>query len=278
MVVAGSKIGTGRTSELYSYGTDSVLKVLRPGVPEQWAEIEYVNARLAYEAGVPAPEPRALLSVGSQPAIVYQRVRGHSLWDEVVMGSTSVRRAARIIAELNAVVSMVPAPPGLRPLVERLEQKLGQVDLPERERTQARAFIARLAPGSVLVHGDLHPGNVVMGNEPTLVDWFDAAAGSPWADVARTAVLVGIGRVDDSAGVDLPHLPRATGEQLRALADEYRRVAFPLDDQDRFCDLVAVMALCRLAENAQPADELRHLWATVSRRRPWFLPPRLPLS
>ena len=43
-------------------------------------------------------------------------------------------------------------------------------------------------------HGDFHPGNVLLTDHgATVIDWMTARSGNPWADVARTSMILSIG-------------------------------------------------------------------------------------
>ncbi|MEO8685963.1 MAG: phosphotransferase [Devosia sp.] len=58
-------------------------------------------------------------------------------------------------------------------------------------RTRLLVQLAGMPDESRLCHGDFHPWNV-LGSETdaTVVDWLDATAGSPAADVCRSYVLL----------------------------------------------------------------------------------------
>jgi aminoglycoside phosphotransferase (APT) family kinase protein len=58
------------------------------------------------------------------------------------------------------------------------------------EQEEALAALERLDHGAQLCHGDIHPGNVLVADQgPVIIDWIDAASGSPAADLGRTVLL-----------------------------------------------------------------------------------------
>jgi aminoglycoside phosphotransferase (APT) family kinase protein len=70
---------------------------------------------------------------------------------------------ARTLADLHTRLGRIPAPAWLRP---------GPVD------------------GDRVVHLDLHPQNVIVtGDGPVVIDWTNAAAGTPGSDVATTWIV-----------------------------------------------------------------------------------------
>ncbi|MFJ2514857.1 phosphotransferase [Streptomyces griseoviridis] len=65
-----------------------------------------------------------------------------------------------------------------------------------------------------VLHLDLHPGNVVLtGRGPVVIDWRDARAGDPAADVAMTLVIIG------SAELPGPALRLARRPLLRSVRE-----------------------------------------------------------
>ena len=79
----GELIATGRTSDVYAYGADAVVKVPRPGVPAHWAAAEAAFSEAIEPLGLPAPRVRDLVAVEGRPSIVFDRVVGPSMWDEM---------------------------------------------------------------------------------------------------------------------------------------------------------------------------------------------------
>ncbi|MEZ5166536.1 MAG: phosphotransferase [Acidimicrobiales bacterium] len=133
--------------------------------------------------------------------------------------------------------------------------------LTDDERREAIALLRGLPRGGALLHGDLHPGNVLMSSTgPVVIDWFDAAVGHPVADVVRASVLI---RPFDGPVVK-PHLPGATTGVLRRLHDAYvDAMSTELDRPHAELHVwESVVAASRLAEGAE-ADEapLLALWA-----------------
>jgi aminoglycoside phosphotransferase (APT) family kinase protein len=116
-----------------------------------------------------------------------------------------------------------------------------------------------------LCHGDLHPGNVLVDRDgPVVIDWFDAAVGSPVADVARTSLLI---RPPSSGRLPAPHLPGASDELLatfhlhyveQATGSTVGRSLFRRSDIDDLLAWERVLAAGRLAEHttADRADLL----------------------
>jgi aminoglycoside phosphotransferase (APT) family kinase protein len=83
---------------------------------------------------------------------------------------------------------------------------------------------APFGDGPVLLHTDLHPGNVILTKAgPRLIDWQGAARGPAEADIALTWVLVATSQIPG------PLAQRAVGRAGQALfARRYLAAAQPL--------------------------------------------------
>ncbi len=272
----GPLVGTGRTSELYAYGVDSVLKVLRPGMPDGWAETEHRIALAVYETGAPIPQPRNLLRYQRRPAIEYRWVEAPTLREAIVAGRVAPAAGAQLLAEVHQRLLGIEMhgslPDGLAPLGDRMRQKLAVLDeLSTEDRCLAHLLIDELVAGTHLLHGDLHPGNVLLADEPIVIDWFDGAVGSAAADIARSMLLLhpdllrGPNRGERGT---FAHLVGMTPQSVLAVQTDYRKAMgwgdISTHDEVRLNGLVA---LCRMAEAVEAEhDFLASLWAECVQR------------
>lgn len=122
--------------------------------------------------------------------------------------------------------------------------------LGETLRNKVLLMLESLPDGQNVCHGDYHPGNVLITkNGPVVIDWMTASAGSPWADVARTSLLLTIG-------------PKGEGNKLGRLVHwavgffqrsylHYYQISTP--DKNKEMNLWSpVIAAARLSENIVP--------------------------
>lgn len=261
MTDVGPLVAVGRTSDVYDFGRGSVVKVPRPSVPSHWAAMEARFTAAVYELGAPAPEVRGVAQVEGRDAIVFERVSGLSMWEVLVASPQDARVLAVELAEVHKRVLSAGLPTAVPGLVERMCAKIGEVEqLTHLEREEAQRAVERLPRGAALLHGDLHPGNVLMSDRgPVVIDWFDAAVGHPIADVVRSSLLL---RPFEAAG-QRPHLPDASHGLLNQLHESYVSamsdvVSAPPDELRRW---EAVVAASRLAEDAESDESsLVALW------------------
>jgi hypothetical protein len=190
----GTPIAEGRTAEIYPWGEDHVLKLYRDGFPRDWVDHEARVARVIVEAGIPTPAPGAIVEAQGRRGIVYERVTGISMLDDMQARPWTLLRHARDLARLQVQVNHLMAPelPAYR---DDLAQRIGQApDLPDALRARVLKLVPALPDGQALCHGDLHPDNVLISPEgPVIIDWMTAKAGDPWADVARSSLIMTVG-------------------------------------------------------------------------------------
>lgn len=256
----GELVGQGRTSHVYAYGTDSVIKVPHADVPTDWSRFEAALTRSVHAMGVAAPAVREVVDVDGRDAVVFERIDGPSMWQTMLAKPAQAAALARELAAIQKSLLAVGIPGGIPDLVDRLGRKINVASgLDERERNEALRLASDLPRGAALLHGDLHPGNVLMGKHgPVVIDWFDAAIGHPIADILRTSILI-----SRSPAAPPPHLPGAPGQLLSDLHRSYLAEFQAELDMARheLSAWQAVVAAARLAEGAE-VDEgtLVALW------------------
>lgn len=117
--------------------------------------------------GYPAPEVYEVSDDGRD--MVMERVDGPTMLDDLGDHPWRVRRHALLLADLHTRLGRIPALAGLPP---------GPV------------------PGDRMVHLDLHPMNVLLSADgPVVIDWTNAASGTPGSDVAMTWLVASCGQI-----------------------------------------------------------------------------------
>ena len=183
-------LAQGRDAEIYDLGDGRVLRKAKDG--RSLAAEAAVMAH-AHAAGVPVPFVHDVTADG---AIVMDRVDGPTLLAELLVAPEGVDEAMRILVELHDRVHAVTAPDDLR---------------------------RRSLPGDRLLHLDLHVLNVIRtADGPVLIDWTNAVAGPPEADLAMTWIAHSSVTAAD-VGLDdeqlFRRLQQAMSESLLALVD-----------------------------------------------------------
>jgi tRNA A-37 threonylcarbamoyl transferase component Bud32 len=165
----GEVIARGRDTEIVDHGPGLVLR--RPIVPRSLAA-EADVMRWVRAQGYPCPEVTEVVDDG----LVMERIEGVSMLDDLVRRPGRLRRYATLLADLHGWLHR------LTPLATSDEGPT----LPELPKW--------FGEGSDLVHGDLHPGNVLLTDEgPVVIDWSNASIGPGGADVATAWLLLACG-------------------------------------------------------------------------------------
>jgi aminoglycoside phosphotransferase (APT) family kinase protein len=152
-------IGRGRDADVYALDESRVLRRYRRGGPTE------LEARLmTHLAGCRYPVPRVHEASGDD--MVLERLTGPTMLEVLARRPWRVTSLGRVLGGLHDRLHALPAPAWL----------------PRRFAT---------ADDDRILHLDLHPGNVMLTRRgPVVIDWRNARAGDPAADVAMSLVTI----------------------------------------------------------------------------------------
>jgi len=192
--ITSTPIAQGRTAEIFLWDEHHVLKLYRDWCPSDWAEYEARIAGAIYEAGIPSPAMGEMIEVNGRRGLIYERLEGISMLQDMNARPWTLLNHARSLAELQVEINQKSIP-GLPTYKDRLHDDISNTrHLEAGQREKALAMLEALPERQNLCHGDHHPGNIILTKTgPVVIDWMTACAGSPWADVARTNLLLSIG-------------------------------------------------------------------------------------
>ncbi len=157
------------------------------------------------------------------PDLVMERLEGPGMLADLAHRPWRVASYARVLAGLHNRLHQLAAPPGL-----------------------PRLF----GSGDRVMHLDLHPGNVMLtADGPMVIDWSNASAGPPGADVAMTIVIMASSEIDE-----LPPWVRSAVAGLRRVFLSRFRAAVR-DDPGPYLAQVAAHRLTDV--NVRPAEAAR---------------------
>lgn len=158
----GELVGRGRAADVYAQGDGLVLRRYRTErdcAPEA--------AIMAYVARHGFPVPALVRAEGRE--LVMQRVDGPTMLADIGRRPWRLWSHARTLAQLHRRLAAVPPWPSASPLPGGGHHE----------------------GGGTIVHGDLHPDNVILGEAgPVVIDWSNARPGHPLEDVAHTWLLL----------------------------------------------------------------------------------------
>jgi len=235
-------IGQGATTTVYrDMGTAVKLYV---NAPPREAENEAERQRFAYDAGLPVPEVYGVRKIeGNQTALDMAYIDGRPLLYPKMDKDKRID-AVQTMVKLQCMVHKVTAH-GQPKQADRLERCIRDTSyLNDAEKNRLLLLLRHLDTGAAnLCHGDFHSSNILCdGNKHWIIDWVDATAGNPHADVCRTYLLF------------MQHAKRIAGIYLRAFCKEAN--AKP----DEILAWLPVVAAGRLSEKV---DDKTKAWLLI---------------
>ncbi|OWJ66832.1 phosphotransferase [Inquilinus limosus] len=189
----GPLLGSGKEAEVFDSGALAVkLYRMTATAPKPSAFHEASVLALVGAHGLPVPEVRAVGQVDGRWGIAMTRADGPPLGEAMRPGAAAVAAGLQRMVRLHRAIHDCPGT-HLAGLKQRLAADIGRAAA-TLGRPLARRLLAGLAAlpaGDRLCHGDFHPWNILgpPGRE-VVVDWLDARAGDPAADVCRSYVLI----------------------------------------------------------------------------------------
>ncbi|HSV86693.1 MAG TPA: hypothetical protein VLH85_08955, partial [Levilinea sp.] len=137
-------IAQGRTADVYPWGEAHILKLYREWCPAEWVGHEAQVARTLTQAGVPTPAVGEMIRLEGRLGIIYERISGHSMLDDLRRFPLGIFQHGRALAELQAQIHRQTIP-ALNTYQNGLERAIQSAPaLPENLRQKALAQLATL--------------------------------------------------------------------------------------------------------------------------------------
>jgi len=235
------KISEGREAEVFDVEPGAVLKLFRQASSAS-CEIEWM-ALTAIPTGI-APTPIALRTVDGRPGILMERIDGIDLLTLIGTGPWRLPALGTLMGRTHAHVHEAFAPGRLPQLRARISERVqSSRHVPPEHRDAAIEALRSLPDGDRVCHGDFHPGNLLqVPGAARVLDWPNATAGDPHADVAATLVILQLGEPTETSPWAVRKLHRVGRGLLRARYLAGYRRARKLDRElvDRWMLPVAV--------------------------------------
>jgi Ser/Thr protein kinase RdoA (MazF antagonist) len=192
-------IARGGTSEVLAWQDGQVLKLFYDWLPVSSIEREVHAARVVSASDLPTPKLLGELTLDGRRGLIFERVTGRSMLNFLGTHPWLCVHYARQFADMHARIHRQNGG-GLPSLKEELEQTIRQMEgLSENLKAKALDRLEKLPDGGMLCHLDFHPDQVMLtASGPVVIDWMNAKAGDPAADIAYTLIMLSIGNVPDT--------------------------------------------------------------------------------
>lgn len=188
------KIAEGREAEIFEYGEGRVLRLYRGDRPLEHAQAQAAILQAAADVGVRVPAVHGVETVDGRHGIILERVDGDDLFEIFARKPWRIFSLSGLTARLQADMHGQAAPGTLSPVRDAHRRAVSDSGAPQEFIDTALKTLDSLPDGDRLLHGDFHPGNIMLGNQgPVIIDWTNAARGSPEADFARSMMILRLG-------------------------------------------------------------------------------------
>ena len=186
---------TGFTADVEKYDDDNIIKIYRDYVPQADIDREILCTKCVQGLGLPVPEYRGYVEKDGKRAIILEYIEGDSMMKVLVSGQESPEKLAADFADIHFRMHHCVVK-GIEDSKVRYERllKLSEYNLGSDLTSRMLRLMDTLPDGDKLCHNDFHPGNIIYNSRGMFaIDWSDATAGDPLADVARTIQMFDFG-------------------------------------------------------------------------------------
>ncbi len=228
-------IGAGANGRVYRLDAERIVKVYNPvsNTPEKIFR-EKQAAREAFVRGIPSAISFEMVCVGDSYGIVYEMIDANTLGEAIKREPERLEEYATRMAEMLQKLHAIEFDSDVLPDA-RLNLH-AWVDVAERSGYYSAEVIAaahRLAdsipPRNTFVHGDFHPGNIMVtdDDEFLLIDMGDASVGDPLIDLIASYQIM---RVVAERPGGTERYTRLSSEQSIHVWDTFVRAYYGTDD------------------------------------------------
>lgn len=191
-------IGAGANGRVYRLDDERIIKVYNP-VSNTHEQIrrERDASRKAFVRGIPSAISFELVRVGDSYGIVYEMIDAHTLGETIARHPERLeeyaKRMAQLLKQLHATEFREGELPDARLSLHAwadVAQKSGRYS--EEVVAAMHAAVDTIPPRNTFVHGDFHPGNIMVtdDDEFLLIDMGDASMGDPLVDLACSCQIM----------------------------------------------------------------------------------------
>lgn len=230
-------IGEGVTSRVYRLDPETIVKVYRPGVPFEMISAESRKARKAFIAGIPTAIAYDLVRVGDGYGNVYEMLNAKELLQVMISDKArlgeNVRRFADMLREIHRIevdpAEFTPVNEDSRNALAWIESSMGASEITK----NMRAILETVPERNTFVHGDCHPGNVmVRDGEMMLIDVTGGGTGHPIFDLMSMYITYRVYARDAEQRSTRIMLKDFTDEEIQLIWDVFISTYLGTEDRE----------------------------------------------
>ncbi|MBO5560967.1 MAG: anti-sigma factor antagonist, partial [Firmicutes bacterium] len=181
-------IGQGGNGTVYRLDADTIVKVYRPNVSLAAIEKEREFAKNALVNGVPCVIAYDVVKCGDSYGIVFEMLKsdtlGHAMKNNPEKMDEYIKKYVALAKELHTAKIEKGVFTNIKTVLHERVPKLEKWCTPE-EMELLDSLIDEMPDSDSLIHGDLHPGNImIQDGELLLIDMPEVTVGAPIWDLA----------------------------------------------------------------------------------------------
>jgi hypothetical protein len=187
----GQLIARGRTSEIFTWGEDCILKLFYDWVPDVWITSEDDFSRQIAATDIPVPVCYGLVEDEGRKGIIFQRLNGDTYLGLLSKNLFGIYDYSQKMAQVHSQI-LSQSDATLPSIKDRLNTMIST--LPNLS-AELKAFclqtLDELPDGNAICHFDFHPDQIMKTEGGDyVIDWSSVCRGDPCADIARTSYLL----------------------------------------------------------------------------------------
>lgn len=230
-------IGVGATAKVYRLDAETILKVFNSNVSMDMIDREITRSRAAFVSGVNTAIPFDVVRVGECFGTVYELLDAQDFIAVMAQDKEhlydNVRKFAREIKKMHTVeVDTSKFSSAKQTSLERLPSLEGVVCTSE-EVAKLRRIYELIPDCTTFVHGDCHPGNVMVQNgEFVFVDLASSGYGHPIFDMMAMCMIFQFAARQEKTRKTSPYTCHFTMQECLSIFDTFVRAYLDTDDEE----------------------------------------------
>ena len=218
-------VGKGATATVYRLNPETVVKVFRPNVSLEVIKQENERARRVFLNGIPSAIAFDIVKVGDSYGSVYELLNAEDFISVLRRDKDHldeyITRFAKAMKEMHKVeVDQSSFPSTKMATLAQFPRFVEAGVLTETELEQFEKLYASIPERSTFIHGDCHPGNVMLQDgEFVFIDTMTCGYGHPVFDLSSMCFVYHIG-------------PKPTGTETSPLIE-----GFKVEERKRIWDV-----------------------------------------
>lgn len=181
-------LGKGNAAEVFSYGNERVCKLFYEGYPGEYIALEFQNSKQMYKNRIKIPKPFQVITIEDRKGIIYERIDGKTLLNIIMENESNLDELLNIFVNLQLDILAHHT----KEVLSYKEYVIANLKNKKINNQEIFNTINSLPDDDCLLHGDLHPNNILIMSDgaPIIIDFMNVCHGSALYDIARTYFLI----------------------------------------------------------------------------------------